>query len=57
MSLYKLKVLRREYEKIKSEYKDNVNSKVRQEASNKVYNNKIIANKLKELVEDNKLVF
>jgi hypothetical protein len=55
--LRKLKVLRREYKEIRNEYKDDINSKVKQEASNEVYSSEMIADKLKELVEDNELVF
>jgi hypothetical protein len=57
VSLRKLKVLGREHKEIRNEYRDDVNSKVRQEASNEVYSSEMIADKLKELVEDNELVF
>jgi hypothetical protein len=57
VSLRKPRVLGREHKEIRSEYKDNMNSKVGQEASNEVYSSEMIADKLKELVEDDKLVF
>jgi hypothetical protein len=55
--LHRPRVLGREHEEIRNEYRDDVNSKVRQEASNEVYSSKMITNKLKELVKDNELVF
>jgi hypothetical protein len=57
VGLYKLKALRQEYKEIINKCKNKVDSKVRQEASNKVRGNKMIIGKLKELVEANKLIF
>jgi hypothetical protein len=57
VSLHRPRVLGREHEEIRNEYRDDVNSKVRQEASNEVYSSEMITDKLKELVKDNELVF
>jgi hypothetical protein len=46
-----------EHEESTDKYRNEVDSEVRQEANNKIRGNKMIAGKLQELVEADKLVF
>jgi hypothetical protein len=57
IGLRKPKTLGQEHKKITDKYRNKMDSKIKQEASNKIRGNKMIAGKLKELVEVDKLVF
>ena len=57
IGLHRPRVPKQKYKEITDKYKNEVNSKVKQETSNEVQNSEIITGKLRKLIKTDELVF